>query len=563
MFTGQNILPGFPEELKRVVSFLNERVGQGEFVFSNDPEYWEDHEDIIDTLGLSHLDDSYYFAVSLAYLANQCDGNLVFPKNVNIWRWGWALHLITGVSNWGPYYLERIIRSFEGKHEGIESIMSWATQVYGAGYYDNAVELISLMPQYRISILSGLMENDIDRYYSDYPPADNTEEFALAFVKANLLKTEKVNKAFDMALTFKSFTSTAAMGFFLSIRGKLDEERKRRCEDVVISMLNGNTTPYVTPLCNWMFLEQDVTAFEERCVLLLIKGLHGENKESSLKAIDRSIGIHLKDPEVLTNVFLCIAEKLQPTDILAMEGCLHSLYEKKDYFNNLVLSFVMHPKGMYRIAGRRLWDNYHLENSDIDVSSFDENLQLIFIVSMLQDFGNPETRLPKVLLLLQSGSENFRKHVMAIIHPYVDDYMGHVSNAIDKLKLKCKEANAIKKYVDGRGNAIIERRKLNELSPLFVLEKEYREAIRLEREHRQSQMKEVQKQHKAQWEELMHTVVLARGGGWREKDGKTRHLPVTKFSMPARQMTQSLSPKEQDEWLNNVMKDWDDTSGNY
>lgn len=563
MFTGQNILPGFPEELKRVVSFLNERVEQGEFVFSNDPEYWEDRENIIDTLGLSHLDDSYYFAVSLAYLANQCDGNLVFPKDANIWRWGWALHLITGVSNWGPYYLERIIRSFEGKHEGIESIMSWATQVYGAGYYDNAVELMSLMPQYRISILSGLMENDIERYYSDYPPADNTEEFALTFVKANFLKTEEVNKAFDMALTFKSFTSTAAMAFYLSIRGKLDAERKGKCEEVVISMLNGDTTPYVTPLCNWMFLEQDVTSFEEQCVLLLIKGLNGENKESSLKAIDHSIGIHLKDPEVLTNIFVCVAENMQPTDILNMEGCLHSLYEKKDYFNNLVMSLVIHPKGMYRIAGRRLWDNYHLENSDIDVSGLDENLQLVFIVSMLQDFGNPETRLPKVLLLLQTGSENVRRHLMAIIHPYVDDYMGHVSNAIDKLKLNNKEANAIKKYVDGRGNAIIERRKLKELSPLFVLEKEYREAIRLEREHRQSQMKEVQKQHKAQWEELMHTVVLARGGGWREKDGKTRHLPVTKFSMPARQMTQSLSPKEQDEWLNNVMKDWDDTSGNH
>lgn len=563
MFTGQNILPGFPEELKRVVSFLNERTEQGEFVFSNDPEYWEDHEDIIDSLGLTHLGNGYYFAVSLAFLANQCDGNLVFPKEANIWRWGWSLHLITGVSNWKPDYLERIIHSFEGKHEGIDGIMNWATHVYGTGYYDDAVELMASMPQFRMSIMSGLMENNFERYCRDYPPADNTEEFAQAFVKANLLKPEEVNNAFDISLTFNSFTTSAAMAFYLSILGKLDGERKGKCEDVVISMLNGDTTPYVTPFCNWMFLEQDVTAFEEQCVLLLIKGLNGENKESSLKAIDHSIGIHLKDPEVLTSIFVCVAENLQPTDILTMEGCLRCLYENKDYFNNLVLSFVMHPKGMYRIAGRRLWDIYHLENSDIDVSGLDENLQLVFVVSMLQDFGNPETRLPKVLLLLQSGSENLRKHVMAIIHPYVDDYMGHVSNAIDKLKLKCKEANAIKKYVDGRGDAIIERRKLKELSPLFVLEKEYREALRLELEHRQGQMKEAQKQHMAQWEELMHTVVLARGGGWREKDGKTRHLPLTKFSMPARQMTQSLSPKEQDEWLNNVMKDWDDTSRNH
>ncbi len=131
--------------------------------------------------------------------------------------------------------------------------------------------------------MAGLMANNYDRYCAEYPPEDNKEEFALAFVKANLMKQDEVNKAFDTAINLPSFTSTAAMSFFLSIRGKLDEERKVKCEELVLDLLNGDTTPYVTPLCNWMFMEQEVTAFEEECVLSLIKGLFCTYKSNDLR----------------------------------------------------------------------------------------------------------------------------------------------------------------------------------------------------------------------------------------------------------------------------------------
>ena len=77
------------------------------------------------------------------------------------------------------------------------------------------------------------------------------------------------------------------------------------------------------------------------------------------------------------------------------------------------------------------------------------------------------------------------------------------------------------------------------------------------------QMKEAEKRHKPVWEDFMNTVVLARGGGWRNPDGTTQHLPRISFSMPSRQMAESLSPKEQDDWFNDIVKDWDDTAGNH
>lgn len=52
MFNGQNILPGCPENLKRVVQFLKDKQAHGEFVFSDSPEYWAEHENLVDSLDL-------------------------------------------------------------------------------------------------------------------------------------------------------------------------------------------------------------------------------------------------------------------------------------------------------------------------------------------------------------------------------------------------------------------------------------------------------------------------------------------------------------------------------
>ncbi len=438
-FDGRNNLQGLSEELAKVVDYLNKKAAMGEFEFCDSITYWAKNEKIISPLGMGHDGGEYYFAVALAFIATQKNGNFVFSERDNVWRWAWSLHLIAGEADWKPDFMMRVIQSFEGKRENIEGLMNWATQIYGNAYYNDAVELMTLMPQYRVSIFAGLMENDYDRYCMDYPPVENAEEFAQAFVKANILKEEEVNKAFDMAMIFSSFTSTTAMAFFLSIRGRLDEERKQKCEERILGLLKGDTTPYVTSLCNWMFMEQEMTSFEEECVMLLIKGLKKENREAALEAIDNAIGIHVKDPEVLTRIFVCIAENLQPTDILIMEGCLRNLHEHNDYFLNMVLSFAMHPKGMYRIAGRRLWDNFHMEASDFDAQKdLPEDVQCLFIISMLQDYGNPETRLPKLLPLIDSKYERVRNILMGQLGPYLDDYMGHVINALNRLKLESK-----------------------------------------------------------------------------------------------------------------------------
>lgn len=226
IFNGRNIIPHSPEELTKVVNFLNEKADVGEFEFRETPSYWAKHEEIIKPLGLGHDGAGYYFAVSLAFIAVKNDGGIVFTEKDHVWRWAWSFHLIAGIAGWQPDVMMRVIQSFEGKEDSIDGLMSWATQIYGNAYYNEAVTLMSLLPQYRVSIMAGLMENNFERYYAEYPPEDNKEFFALAFVKANSLKQHEANKAFDTAINLPSFTSTSAMAFFLFIRGKLNEKRK-------------------------------------------------------------------------------------------------------------------------------------------------------------------------------------------------------------------------------------------------------------------------------------------------------------------------------------------------
>lgn len=328
-------------------------------------------------------------------------------------------------------------------------------------------------------------------------------------------------------------------------------------------MLQGDVSLYVNPLCNWLFFQQKVGLFTEKCIKLLIKGLKSENKEAVLKCLDDSICIHLKDPNFLTDIFITIAENLTPMDILTMKGCLSSFQKNSDDFLKFALSFIIHPKGIYRVVGRRLWDDYHLEFSEFNPQKdLDEIPQCLFIISMLQDYGNPETRLPKLLPLIESDSTRVRNVIMNRLVPYLDDYMGHVIKVFDKLNINNEHVIKIRKYYDQRVDAIEKRRAIKELSPKYSYVVEYKEAMNTQKLYWQQQMKEAEKNNESFLNNIMAKVLLARGGGWRDDSGNIQHLGCIKISVPSRQLVQSMTPMEQNEWINELLKDWNETAGN-
>lgn len=163
MFTGQNILLGFPENMKRVVQFLKEKQGRGEFVFSESPDYWAEHQDLVDSLGLGLDAGGYYFAVSMAYMASLNNGTVIFPEKSNVWRWAWSLNLLAAFAEWPADYMKNAIESCLGHKDEIDDLMKNVTHTYSYTDFDNGLSLLPLLPKYAVSIKAGLMENDFEQ----------------------------------------------------------------------------------------------------------------------------------------------------------------------------------------------------------------------------------------------------------------------------------------------------------------------------------------------------------------------------------------------------------------
>jgi len=552
-------MPGFPEPLVKVFALLKEKESCGEFIFSTTFSIWSEAEDLLAPLKLGYSDYLYIRAAGLVYIIEQTKGIFSVPETENIWSWANSLSIIAPVAEWPPEIITNVVHSFSSEKEEINRLIDNAVTLYSKAYFDNGKTLLQPLSEHRIAILAGLMEGDYLRYCELFPPQADTEEFSKAFLQANQIDASTVEKVFDTSLSFQGFESSNAVELFLKAHRFLNKEKKEECEKKVLDILNsGNTHTLVPAVCNWLFMRKEVSAFDEDCMLALIKGLDKDHS-NLLRTIDDTVSFrHEGNPEFFQRLALCIAETMNPSDVLLMENMLHVFRKSEEPFQELTLSFILHKKGKYRMAGRRIWDTFHLESSKWDVSSLGENLQCVFIMFMLEDYGNPETRLPKILPLLNIGSEKVKSVLMMCLRPYLDDYMGHVINALDNLHIESPEATKIREYFNVRSKHVQSRRNLKELSPAITDYIAYQEARRVERKHLQEQIKAAEVSYKSTWMDMLSTVALARGGGIRAHNGKTQHLIPISHSVPARMLMQSMSPQEQDDWVSRLMKDWND-----
>lgn len=563
MFNGRNILSDFPEELTKVVTFLNQKASLGEFNFCDSFDEWGENEDIIKPLNLGIYGGTYYYAVSLAYIANLNEGKIKVPTDCKIYRWVWSLHILAEFADWNAWFMGRVINSFYGYNDNIEGLLGRAGHVFARTNFEKGRSLSDTIDVLQSNIHAGLMENDFQRYCDIYPPCENQNTFSSAYCMTDALPKNVHEKAFDYFVGFTSYKSNVSMAFLLKVHSELIGERKNDSEDLIKQLLSNNDVrEYANAIYNWITNDNDDKSFVEHIIFLFIQGL-GENDENYLKMIDDSLAWCHFDFEFLTAIIVNISEYISPLDVLIMENCLHQMYEDREHFVTIVVKYIIHHKGEARTLGRRLWDDYHLESTNIDISIMSEIEQIAFIYSMLQDFGNPKTRLPKILPLLKTGNDNVKNFLMNRLLQYTDEYMGHVVAECDKLKLKNENIKIIKDYVEKRSDIIKERKEMKELSPIYKYGREFREASRIEREYYQNMMKEAKDKSHSMWKEFANTVVLARGGGWRRQDGTTQKLPLIQFSTPAPIMNESLSPMEQQEWYNDLFRDWNDTTGNH
>lgn len=563
MFNGRNILSDFPDELTKVVSFLNQKASLGEFNFCDSFDEWRENEDIIEPLNLGIYGGTYYYAISLAYIANLNEGKIKVPTDCNIYRWVRSLHILAEFADWNALFMGRVINSFYGHDDNIEDLLGRAAHVFARTNFEKGRSLSDTIDVLQPNIHAGLMENDFQRYCDIYPPCENQDTFTSAYCMTDTLPKNIHEKTFDYFVGFMSLKSNVSMAFLLKVHSELLGERKDDCEALIKQLLDHNDVrEYASSICNWISYGNDDKPFVEQTIIHFIHRL-SDNDDKYLQKIDKALTWCHFDFGFLTTIIVTISECISPLNVLKMGNCLHQMNKDREQFVTIVVNFIIHHKGETRMLGRRLWDDYHLESTDIDISIMSEIEQIAFIYSMLQDFGNPKTRLPKILPLLKTGNDNVKNILMNRLLQYTDEYMGHVVAECDKLKLKNKNIKMIKDYVEKRSDIIKERKEMKELSSIYKYGREFSEARRIEREYYQNMMKEAKDNSHSIWKELANTVVLARGGGWRRQDGTTQKLPLIQFSTPAPIMNESLSPIEQQKLYNDLLRDWNDTTGNH
>ena len=228
--------------------------------------------------------------------------------------------------------------------------------------------------------------------------------------------------------------------------------------------------------------------------------------------------------------------------------------EKYDF----VLEYIISEDGYKRMFGRHLWDELDMEHSGIDILEYDEEFQGLFALSILQDMMFPQNRLPKLLPLFNSPYESVRRILISSLSNYTLNYFGTVKEKIEESDfLESQELSIFKEFLDACDKRFDMYHSCKELHSQYSLSEEYEIASREVAKHMGKESKESMKNRKPSFLDMFTPVVLGRGGGWRDENGKVHPLSHISFSQEMPMLLHSLSPLESIEYNNNILfKDW-------
>ena len=227
--------------------------------------------------------------------------------------------------------------------------------------------------------------------------------------------------------------------------------------------------------------------------------------------------------------------------------------ELEEYAFELVIS----PNGYERFMGRHLWDEFEMNNSDIDILSMHEEFQMRFALSIVQDSMFPQKRLQKLLSLFNSHSENVRKVLLKVLPEYTLNYFGTVKNTFEQQSyVESNELEIFKNFLIMYDERFDLYRECKELHSEYMIPEVYDICRREITEHVREQNRIVSQRNKPAFLDFVPTVELGRGGGWRDENGKVHPLGHFSYSQEIPMMIHSMTPLEEKEFTDSMFKDW-------
>lgn len=235
-----------------------------------------------------------------------------------------------------------------------------------------------------------------------------------------------------------------------------------------------------------------------------------------------------------------------------------SIFDTDKNKYDLVIEHIISEDGYKRMLGRHLWDELDMEHSDINVLEYGEEIQGRFALSILQDMMFPQNRLPKLLPLFNSPYKSVRRILISSLSTYTLNYFGTVKAKVEEGDfLDSQELSLFKEFLDDCDKRFDLYHSCKELHSHYSLPEEYEIARREVAKHLGKQRKKTMKEKNAPFLDMFTRVILGRGGGWRDENGRVQPLGHFSFSQEMPMMLHSLSPLESIEYNNNILfKDW-------
>jgi hypothetical protein len=224
---------------------------------------------------------------------------------------------------------------------------------------------------------------------------------------------------------------------------------------------------------------------------------------------------------------------------------------------HFIILLIIDNNARNREVGRNLWDEIAIYTKNFDPFVLTEQQQALFIISMLQDIGNPEFRLPPIMPLFNSNNKNIRLILYIQLTKYCSFYLGAVKQIFDKSQIRdTEESLNFKKYCENYNTFIEKRINCKELNPLYTQADIYEEASR----EAGKLLKDISSQigTNDEFERLgFRKVRLARGYVWRSHDGRLQQLAHIKKSIPYPAGLHALSALESTEYMLKIKNNWD------
>lgn len=257
-------------------------------------------------------------------------------------------------------------------------------------------------------------------------------------------------------------------------------------------------------------------------------------------------------------------------NLLAENGKLLFLREKtidavEFFFSNdkervyqYVFSLIIDFNGYKRILGRDLWDSLKMGGCKFNVLEKDETQQILFVISMLHHYqGDVDNRLPKVLELFNSEYVSVRRALCEMLLPYSMNFFGVVKEHLGKQNLKeSKEKTKFLHFMEVTENRFDYAIKCKELRAEYLYPGLEGIASEEVTKHLREEAKKADEGHHYFYKEFCKNVLLGRGCGFRDSTGKVTTLPHYKISRAIPMMNASMTPLEQREYLDILIKNW-------